>query len=317
MNAGERMTVKSLEDKIKLAKMDPELVADQIGEFIINEIVSIGYTGGVIGLSGGVDSTVTAALAKRAFDKYNRLNPDKKQLELIGYILPSKLNDPKDAQDGIKVAERLEINYKIISIEEKLQSFKKDQPYLFDDTSHSCYCRANIMAELRANILHSEAGFFKKLVIGTGNRDEDFGVGYYTLYGDGAVHMSPIGGLPKRLVRQMARHLGFGYIADKVPAAGLEPGQTDFKDLGYEYECTAERVIEGMLQGFTWEQLPKHREVIECAKKDMEKYARLYRKSKFASVEEMVYDIKMRNSIANKKGEIVHPPQPIITLTYE
>ena len=69
-------------------------------------------------------------------------------------------------------------------------------------------------------------------VIGTGNRDEDYGVGYYTLFGGGAVHLSPIGNLPKRMVREMAAYLGFDDLAERVSTAGLEPGQTCFKDLG-------------------------------------------------------------------------------------
>jgi len=82
------------------------------------------------------------------------------------------------------------------------------------------------------------------LVVGTGNKDEDFGVAYYTLFGDGAVHLSPIGNLPKRLVREMAAYLGFDDLAGRVSMAGLEPGQTSFKDLGCDYEF-AEVVLAG------------------------------------------------------------------------
>ena len=79
--------------------------------------------------------------------------------------------------------------------------------------------------EIRAVVLHTKAATENKAVIGTGNKDEDYGVAYYTLFGDGAVHLSPIGNLPKRLVREMAAYLGFDDLSGRVSTAGLEPGQ--------------------------------------------------------------------------------------------
>ena len=98
--------MKPREQRIKLAKMDPQQVADEIGDFIIRTVLKLNKTGGVVGLSGGVDSTCVAALAKRAFDRHNAQFPDK-PLEIVGYILPSKTNDPKDAEDGLKVAAQI------------------------------------------------------------------------------------------------------------------------------------------------------------------------------------------------------------------
>ena len=84
--------------------MNSEQVADEIGNFVVEQINKINAYGGVIGLSGGVDSTVTAALVKKAFDNYKE-----RELELTGYVLPSKINNPKDTQDGIDIAEKLGI----------------------------------------------------------------------------------------------------------------------------------------------------------------------------------------------------------------
>jgi NAD+ synthase len=306
------MGVKSLEDRIKLAKMNPKLVVEEIEDFIIGEVEQCNYTGVVIGLSGGVDSSVTAALAKIAFDNYNKSNPDK-PLEVKAYILPSNVNDPSDTKDGLRVAELLGINYEIIDIQPVVEAFAKTNP----EAVASKYHKGNLMSRIRANILSTKAASECKLVIGTGNKDEDFGVGYYTLFGDGAVHMSPIAGLSKRLVREMGSYLGLPEnIINRVPAAGLEHGQTDFKNLGYNYE-TVELVLEGIEQGFKWEQLTKHRQVMEYAKKDMQDYERIYGKSKFSTASELLQDIQCRNYVAKKKSEILHPPMAEVTLDYD
>jgi NAD+ synthase len=297
--------------KIKLARINPEQVTQEIGSFIVDSILAIpGFTGGVIGLSGGVDSTLTAALAKRAFDKHN-LDSERK-LELIGYLLPSSVNSPEDAEDGKKVAEKLGINYERISIQPVVEAYQATNPATFNSKFHT----GNLMAEIRATILHQKAATERKLVLGTGNRDEDFCVGYYTLFGDGAVHISPIGNLPKRLVREMARYLGFGELANRISTAGLEPGQTDFKDLGYNYE-TAEIVMNGVEQGLDIEEILTDDLFVSSSTKDLNEYSKKYGKSKFQTPREIVLDIVRRNEVAKAKARIVHPPIAQITLNYD
>jgi NAD+ synthase len=295
---------------IHLPKMDPELVSKEIGDFIVNEVVSKNMDGCVIGLSGGVDSTVTAALTKKAFDKFNAENSTR-QLSLIGYMLPSKTNSPDDEKDAITVAEQLGIKYEIQSIEPIVNAYAITNP----EAVESKYDKGNLMSRIRSNYLSTKSATENKLVVGTGNKDEDFGIGYYTLFGDGAVHMSPIAGLSKRLVREMASYLGFEELANRVPTAGLEPGQTDFKDLGYSYD-TVEIVTEGMSQGLFKELLVRNNQVIDTAEKDIKMYKQSYGEIKFTSVEGIVNDIYRRHSIANAKARIICPPKPEITLNY-
>jgi NAD+ synthase len=305
------MAGNSLEDKIKLARMDPELVANQIGDFIIEEVLRTNANGCVLGLSGGVDSSTTAALAKRAFDKYNKNHKDK-PLELVGYMLPSHTNHPDDTKDGIRVAELLGLRYELHSIQPLVEPYITSCP----ETVNCNYHKGNLIAEVRATVLHRKGATENKLVIGTGNKDEDFGVGYYTLFGDGAVHLSPIGPLPKRLVREIGSYLGLPEdIVNRVPTAGLEPGQTDFKDLGYYYE-TAELVMEGLRQSFTKEQLINHEQVKAYYAKDADDYKKFYGKPKFDTTQQVVDDILARNERAMNKSRVIHPPMPKITLEY-
>jgi len=165
------------------------------------------------------------------------------------------------------------------------------------------------MSRIRGNILNTKAATERKVLLGTGNKDEDFGVGYYTLFGDGAVHCSPIGGLSKRLVKQVARDLGFDKIADRVPTAGLEEGQTDFNDLGYDYDVV-ELVVEGIDQGFELEEIVVNPQVMGLVEKQISR-------SKFSNVREIVRDIFSRHYyIALPKSQIIHPPIANVTLDY-
>jgi len=141
-------------------------------------------------------------------------------------------------------------------------------------------------------------------------------VAYYTLFGDGAVHLSPIGNLPKRLVREMAAYLGFDDLAGRVSTAGLEPGQTSFKDLGCDYEF-AEVVLTGLEQGIPEHHLACHSQVADYGRRQIEKYIQWYREPKFASVEAMVRDILQRHQVALQKAEIVNPEIAPITLRYD
>ena len=292
---------------IKLARMDCEKVSGEIGDFVIGQVTYTRTTGCVVGLSGGVDSSTTAALIKRAFDRQTAA-----KYELVGYILPSNLNKQGDIKDAEEVARYLGIRCETHSIEKPVEAFRATNPEAFESIFH----KGNMISRVRANVLSTKAATENKIVAGTGNKDEDFGIGYYTLFGDGAVHLSPIGGLSKRLVREMASFLGLGgHIVNRVPTAGLEPGQSDYKDLGYDYDVV-ELVSEGEVQGFTVAELSRHPQIVPVVEKQMEHYKKVFGAVKFTSVDQVVADVLRRHEIAKGKMKIIHPPSPDISLTY-
>jgi NAD+ synthase len=299
---------------ITLARMDCKQVCEEIGDFVIAAVLETGSKGCVIGLSGGVDSSTTAALIKNAFDHHNA-KPEKRdpKLELVGYILPSGMNRTQDEMDAESVAAFLGIRYEIHSIEKLVKSYKSTNPEAFESHFH----RGNMISRIRANVLSTKAATETKILAGTGNKDEDFGIGYYTLFGDGAVHISPLAGLPKRLVREMAAYLALDkQIIQREPTAGLEPGQSDFKDLGYDYDVV-ELITAGLEQGFSKKELCKHAQIVPLIEKQIEHYTSLYSEGKFSSAQAVVDDVLKRHAQAKRKMKIIHPPTPRITLSYE
>ena len=297
--------------EIKLPRISCETVCREIGDFIIDAVNKNKSTGSVVGLSGGVDSSTTAALIKTAFDRHNSSEND--SLELVGYILPSSVNKMEDAKDAQMLGETLGIRFEIHSIEKPVEAFKITNPEAFEKDYH----KGNLISRVRANVLSTKAATERKILAGTGNKDEDHGIGYYTLFGDGAVHLSPIAGLSKRLVREMGLYLGVDEtIVHRVPTAGLEPGQSDFRDLGYDYDVV-ELVTEGFQQGFSLEQLAAHDQVVPLVKQQIEIYRSNFGNPSLDSVVKVVEDIYRRHQQALRKVKIIHPPTPKITLVYD
>jgi NAD+ synthase len=293
---------------IRLAQIDCERVCREIGDFVIAQVQYTHTNGCVVGLSGGVDSSTTAALIKRAFDRHPAA-----PFELVGYILPSSLNKSDDIKDAQEVARHLGIRNEIHSIEKAVEAFRDINPEAFESIFH----KGNMISRVRANVLSTKAATENKMVAGTGNKDEDFGIGYYTLFGDGAVHLSPVGGLPKRLVRKMASFLGLGaHIVNRLPTAGLEPGQSDYKDLGYDYDVV-ELVSEGNVQGLTAAELSRHEQLVPLVETQIAHYKEVFGAPKFTTVLQVVEDVLRRHEIALGKMRILHPPSPQISLAYE
>jgi len=224
---------------MKLPTMNPEVVSKEIQKFILNKVRHHKKTGVVLGLSGGVDSSVVAVLCLRAFAGT--------PFVVKTYYLPHYVG----GDDRIFIDQLIKkfpaISYQVISIVSQCTSHI-DMVEAFS-SKLSNYEKGNCYSRIRATFLSDFAEKGNKVLSGTGNRDEDYGIGYYTMFGDGAVHMNPIGCLSKRLVYQMAEYLDIPIsIIGREPTAGLEPNQTDLGDLGYHYS-TVEIVMESLAQG--------------------------------------------------------------------
>jgi len=199
-------------------------IKDKIVAFINSKVSESGANGAVIGLSGGIDSTLTAYLTVSA------LGPEK----VMGLLLPEKgITSKQDINDALEIAKVLGIEYKFIEISPVLDSFSSIIP-LFDNTAKTA--NGNLKARTRMCILYYHANLMDRIVVGTGNKTELL-LGYFTKYGDGGVDIEPIGGLYKTQVRELSRYMGIpAKIIEKTPTAGLWPGQTDESELGVSYE---------------------------------------------------------------------------------
>ncbi|MBI5355592.1 MAG: NAD+ synthase [Candidatus Aenigmarchaeota archaeon] len=192
--------------------------AIKIQAFIKRKVKESRSKGAVIGLSGGIDSSLVCFLAARALGRKR----------VIGISLPDSASSPRDMQDAKGLAKLLKIRHKTHSIAKIVKAFdaavKRDKKSL-----------GNLKARIRMCVLYSYANSLGYLVLGTGNRSELLS-GYFTKYGDGGVDALPIGSLYKTQVWEMSRELGLPKgIIEKAPSAGLWKGQTDEKEMGIKY----------------------------------------------------------------------------------
>lgn len=202
--------------------LNEQKTVEIICNFIQSKIEESNSSGLVIGLSGGLDSSVVAYLSVKA------VGNDK----VLGLVLPSETTSYEDIKDAVTVSKELGIEYRVISIDELVKPF----PQLCPECGKSDLAKGNLKARIRMMILYYHSNSMNRLVAGTSNRTELF-VGYFTKYGDGGVDILPIGDLYKTGVRQIANYLDIPQnIIKKAPAAGLLTGQTDEKELGIKYE---------------------------------------------------------------------------------
>ncbi|MDD5108565.1 MAG: NAD+ synthase [Candidatus Omnitrophica bacterium] len=186
--------------------------------WIKKQIKDSGAKGIVMGLSGGIDSAVVAALCKEAVGKNNML--------VLFMPCNSNIQDLKDAR---LVARKFNLKSKLVDLCGVYNDFLRVLPQA------GGLARGNLKPRLRMSTLYYFANKLNYLVCGTGNKSELM-VGYFTKYGDGGVDILPIADLFKRQVRQLAQELKIPQnIITKPPTAGLWQGQTDEGEMGITY----------------------------------------------------------------------------------
>lgn len=206
--------------------LDPAAAASRCAAFIAETVAAAGRRGVVVGLSGGIDSAVAAALAVRG------LGPDRVQ----ALCLPHATSDPRSLEDALAVAAFLGLAARTLPITPVVDACLAVCP------DADPVRRGNIMARVRMIMLFDASQAGRTLVLGTGNRTEQL-LGYTTLYGDAACGLNPLGQLYKAEVRALAYYLDLPQqVIDKAPSADLWAGQADEDELGFTYE-QADRLL--------------------------------------------------------------------------
>ncbi|KPK97329.1 MAG: hypothetical protein AMJ95_09630 [Omnitrophica WOR_2 bacterium SM23_72] len=204
----------------------------KIISWITKQIKQAKAKGVLLGLSGGIDSAVTAALCAEALGKKR----------VLGLILPC-MSERKDLLDARLIASRLGIKSKSIDLCPLYKVCLKTLPKANRIT------RANLKARLRMIVLYYFANKLNYLVCGTSNKSETL-MGYFTKFGDAAADIVPLGDLLKSQVKELASRLNIPQrVIDKTPSAGLWPGQTDEGELGISYS-RLDNILLRILKGY-------------------------------------------------------------------
>ena len=207
--------------------IDCPLVADILAGFVHDEITKFGFTRAVLGLSGGVDSALSAFIAARGLGPEN----------VLALIMPYESSSPLSAEHALLAANHLGIEARQADITPQINAYFERFP------EADRLRRANKMARERMTILYDHSVVEKAMVVGTSNKTEAL-LGYTTLWGDMACAVNPLGDLYKTQVRQLSRYLGVpDVIIDKAPTADLWAGQTDEGELGFTYAEVDELLV--------------------------------------------------------------------------
>ena len=213
-------------------KINAAFVEKVLTAFIRDELGRCGCRKALLGLSGGLDSAVCAALAARALGPRN----------VLGLVMPYGKAFPQDVKDAEGWAKRLGIRHRRVDIAPQIDLYFAAHP------TTSRVQRGNKMARERMSVLYDYSVREGGLVLGTSNKTELL-IGYGTIYGDMACAVNPMGDLYKTQVRELAVHLRVPLaIRRKAPTAGLWPGQTDEGEIGLTYE-ELDLILHGLVEG--------------------------------------------------------------------
>ncbi len=200
-------------------RINPDLVTEILCRFIRNELRRAGFRHAVVGLSGGIDSSVVTFLAVRALGAEN----------VLAVTMPYKTSSDATRRDSQTVIEKLRVRSLDVPIADPIDAYFKQ----FPDASQMRL--ANKCARERMTVLYDQSAAFDALVIGTSNKSELL-LGYGTQFGDMASAVNPVGDLYKTQLHQLAAFLGVHEaILQKPPTGDLWIGQTDEGELGFTY----------------------------------------------------------------------------------
>lgn len=201
--------------------MDWEKSLIDIENWVISKVEEAGAKGFVVGMSGGIDSTVVSIIVKRAFPE-----------DVLGLIIPC-YSDENDIEDAKMIAEIYNIPIETIVLDSVFDLLKETLKFQGEEDNLAV---ANLKPRLRMAVLYYFAQQNNYLVAGTGNKSELL-TGYFTKYGDGGVDIEPVGHLYKTQIYDLAEYLKVPRnIINKTPSAGLWKGQSDEKEMGITYE---------------------------------------------------------------------------------
>lgn len=206
---------------LPLLEINPDLTRKVLVGFIRDAVQKVGFKRAVIGLSGGIDSALSAFLTAEAIGAEN----------LKCYRLPYRASSADSLSDAQTVIDALGCPSETVEITDMVEPLFAR----FPDMDHQR--KGNVMARARMIVLYDQSVSFGGLVMGTSNKTEML-LGYTTLFGDSAAAIQPLGDLYKRQVRQMAKAVGVPRsVIEKPPSADLWQGQTDEGELGYTYDA--------------------------------------------------------------------------------
>lgn len=219
--------------------IDAPVAAEWLVAFLRDELVERrGIHRAVLGLSGGVDSAVTAFLCARA------LGPER----VHALRLPYRTSHPSSLEDAQLVVDALGIHCSTIDISPAVDGYLQFEPDAGERR------RGNVMARTRMVVLFDQSAKLDALPVGTGNKTERL-LGYFTWHADDSPPVNPIGDLFKTQVWELARYLGVPQrLIAKAPTADLQADQTDEADLGITY-ARADAILAQLLLGFSNRQL--------------------------------------------------------------